>query len=213
MTKVQNRTRAGGTIVPPDPWDPLVRITHWLIALAVLCNGLLNKGGGTWHVWIGWGVLAVLALRLAWGLVGPAEARFSAFPPAPRAAIAHLRDLLRGRPREHRSHNPAGALMVYALWGSLAVITLTGLVMTDAQSPVTLAEQKAAVAAGDWSALAAAPPTGNNEAIKDVAEEIHEVFANFLLILAGLHVAGVAIESRALRRNLLRPMLLGSRKP
>ena len=157
-------------------------------------------------------VLAVLAIRLLWGLIGPAEARFSAFPPAPRAALRHLKSLLRGRPREHRSHNPAGALMVYALWACLALISVTGLVMTDARSPVAIAEEKAAVAAGDWSVLASADDRAENGEIKEIAEEVHEVLANLLLLLAAVHVAGVAVESRALRRNLLRPMLTGSRR-
>ncbi|MFN3606174.1 MAG: hypothetical protein ACK4SS_03115, partial [Cypionkella sp.] len=42
------------------------------------------------------------------------------------------------------------------------------------------------------------------------AEDVHEVAANLVLILALIHVAGVALESRALGRNLVRPML---RKP
>ncbi|QQA43625.1 cytochrome b/b6 domain-containing protein [Pelagovum pacificum] len=212
MTDSTAGTGTGGAIAPPDPWDPLVRVTHWAIAAAVLANGLFVKPGGTVHVWIGWTVLALLALRLAWGFVGPEEARFTAFPPAPRAALAHLRSLFRGRPKEHRSHNPLGALMVYAFWAALAGVTLTGLVMTDARSPVTIAEEKAAVAAGDWSVLANAGDGEKNEAMKDAAKEVHEIMANLLLILAALHVAGVAIESRALKRNLVRPMLTGPQK-
>ena len=212
MTDARQPAEEGGAVAPPDPWDPLVRVTHWLIALAVLLNAVLDEGGSALHVWVGWMVLAVLAIRLLWGVIGPAEARFSAFPPAPRAALRHLKTLLRGRPREHRSHNPAGALMVYALWACLALISVSGLVMTDARSPVTIAEEKAAVAAGDWSVLASADDRAENGEIKEIAEEVHEVLANLLLLLAAVHVAGVAVESRALRRNLLRPMLTGSRR-
>ncbi|WP_028030014.1 cytochrome b/b6 domain-containing protein [Gemmobacter nectariphilus] len=205
--------RRGGAVAPPDPWDPLIRITHWGIALAVVSNGLLNKPGGTVHVWIGWAVMALLAMRLIWGVIGPAEARFSAFPPDPRAAMSHLVDLVRGRPREHMSHNPAGALMVYALWASLAVVTVTGLIMTDGQSPVTIAEQKAAVAAGDWSMLAKSAGKEDDEGgLSEAAGELHEGAANLMLILAMIHVAGVVVESRALRRNLVRPMVTGRGK-
>lgn len=202
--------RRGGAVAPPDPWDPLIRITHWGIALAVVSNGLLNKPGGTVHVWIGWAVMALLAMRLIWGVIGPAEARFSAFPPDPRAALSHLADLVRGRSREHMSHNPAGALMVYALWASLAVVIATGLIMTDGQSPVTIAEQKAAVGSGDWSVLAQAADRNEGEdGLSEAAEELHEGAANLMLILALIHVAGVVVESRALRRNLVRPMVTG----
>lgn len=201
-----------GAQSPPELWDPLVRISHWLIAVAVIANGLLNKAGGTIHIWIGWGVLALLALRFVWGFLGPAEARFSAFPPDPRAAVSHLIDLVRGSPRHYRSHNPAGAIMVYALWACLVVVTGTGLYMTGAKSPITIAEEKAAVAAGDWSVLVKDDDDEKGEDSKvlgEAAKEVHEIAANLMLVLALIHVAGVAVESRATRRNLVRPMLVG----
>ncbi|ETX11983.1 cytochrome B561 [Roseivivax halodurans JCM 10272] len=198
-----------------QPWDPVVRLTHWSIAAAVIANGLLTKPGGTIHIWIGWAAMAVLALRLVWGLIGPAEARFASFLPDPRAAVSHLALLLRGRPREHSSHNPAGAIMAYALWACLAVVIGTGLVMTGGKSPITIAEEKTAVAAGDWSVLVtegADGRHGDDEGLGDVAEEVHEVMANLMLLLALLHVAGVAVESRALGRNLVRGMVTGRRR-
>lgn len=205
----------GGAVSPPDPWDPLIRISHWGIALAVLANGLINKPGGTVHVWVGWAVMALLITRLSWGFFGPAEARFSAFPPNPRAAWAHLASLLRGKPREHASHNPAGALMVYALWACLIVVSITGLVMTEGKSPVTIAEEKAAVAAGDWSVLVTADEAGDDDSHDSrgkLAKEVHEVAANLMLILALIHVGGVGVESMALRRNLVRPMIRGPQR-
>ena len=145
--------RRGRGDAPPDPWDPLVRLTHWVIAVAVILNQFMLKPGGTAHVTAGWVVMAALGLRLAWGVLGPAEARFSAFPPSPRRALAHLGGLLRGQARDHPSHNPAGGLMVYALWACLAVVVATGLVMTGGRTPMTVARERAAVAAGDWSVL------------------------------------------------------------
>jgi cytochrome b len=214
MTQPDLPAGKGGAVAPPDPWDPLIRITHWGVALAILANGLINKGGSVAHVWIGWGVMALFLTRLGWGIIGPAEARFSAFPPAPRAALRHIGELLRGRPREHRSHNPAGALMIYALWACLGTVIVTGLVMTGGKSPVTIAEEKAAVAAGDWSVLVQADAedhAGTADTAERLSKEVHDVAANLMLILALIHVGGVAVESRALRRNLVRPMVTGRR--
>ncbi|GAB4520752.1 MAG: cytochrome b/b6 domain-containing protein [Roseibium sp.] len=202
----------GGAHSPPDPWDPIVRISHWTLAAAVIANGLLTKPGGTVHIWIGWVALGLLVLRFLWGLFGPAEARFSSFLPDPRAAVSHLFDLVRGKPREYPSHNPAASIMVYALWACLVAVTATGLVMTGAKSPITIAEEKAAVAAGDWSVLVNKEDHDDEDedgVFGEVAEEIHEVAANLLLVLALLHVAGVAVESRVLKRNLVRPMIYG----
>ena len=197
-------------VTAPTLWDPVVRLAHWGIAVAVLFNALVTEGGSLTHVSLGWLGMALLLLRLIWGVLGPSEARFSAFPPNPAAAIRHLGALVRGRPREHRSHNPAGALMAYGLWATLAVIIATGLVMIGGATPMQVASDKAAVASGDWSALIKEGDVSDDAtSLRHTAEEIHEVAANLILLLAVLHVAGVFVEARALRRNLLAPMLLG----
>lgn len=202
---------AGKQDPAPDLWDPLVRVSHWVLAATVILNALVTRGGGAWHVTLGWLAVAVLLLRLAWGLVGPAEARFAAFPPQPLAALRHLRALVMGRPGLYPSHNPAGAIMVYALWACLAAVIGTGLAMTPA-SPVTLFEQEAAVASGDWSKLAVGDEPGDEEdKWRGPLRRVHTWGADLMLVLAVLHVAGVAAESRALRRNLVAPMLFGRR--
>jgi cytochrome b len=201
-----------GPDAPPALWDPVVRLTHWSLALVVLGNALVTRGGNPLHVALGWAGLAVLALRLIWGLIGPREARFSAFPPNPVAALRHLGQLARGRPETHPSHNPAGAAMAYALWACLAATTITGLVMTQGRTPMQVAADQAAVDSGDWSALVKdGVETAEDGALGELAEEVHEVTANLILLLAVLHVAGVVVESRALRRNLVAPMLSGLR--
>lgn len=108
---------AGGLSQPPVLWDPLVRITHWGVALVVVLNGL---------------------------------APFCRTRSAPCGICLVC---CGGRVQKHPSHNPAGALMVWALWASLAVVIATGLVMTDGKTPLRMADEKAAVAAGDWSVL------------------------------------------------------------
>lgn len=194
----------------PTLWDPVVRITHWVIALVVLLNAILTEGGGTLHVALGWAGMAMLALRLVWGLVGTPAARFRAFPPAPLAALRHLGALVRGPVPEYPSHNPAGAMMAYALWALLAVVMGTGLYMTGGATPMQVAADQAAVDKGDWSALVKtedSPDEGGSG--KKAAEEVHDVAANLILVLVLLHVAGVAVESRAMGRSLVAPMLLG----
>ena len=64
-------------------WDPLVRLIHWSLALTVLLNGAVTDPEGKLHEWVGYAALALVAIRFVWALAGPAEARFSAFPPSP----------------------------------------------------------------------------------------------------------------------------------
>lgn len=192
-------------------WDPLLRLAHWGIAVVVLANYAFTKEGGSVHIAFGWVGLGLLVLRLIWGFVGPQEARFASFPLNPRAALRHLRRLIRGEAPHYPSHNPAGALMAYALWACLAVLTLTGLGMSGL-SPFRQADLEAAVAAGDWSVLVEEEGEDEGESpYGEVLEEVHEVAANLLVLLALLHVAGVAVESRAMRRNLVAPMLFARR--
>jgi cytochrome b len=198
-------------------WDPLVRVTHWGVAGAIVANGLITREGSDWHVWVGYAAAALLGLRLLWGVLGPAEARFSAFPPSPARAVAHVRDLVAGRRTEHRSHNPLGALMVYALWETLGLVAATGIAMagppqlgarpaTDAAAPLMSIKAIETDAEDDDEAEGDGAGESGGEGGDEVLEEIHEAAANLLFVLAGLHVAGVAFETRRSGGQVLRAM-------
>lgn len=214
--------------VQPRRWDPLVRLTHWGVAAGVLINGVFTEEGSGAHLWVGYGVAALLALRWVWGLVGSPEARFSAFPPSPGKAAAHVREIARGEKTTHRSHNPLGALMVYALWATLAVVIGSGIAMTGLPGASTPTPETAST--GQWSGPAAesneeAGEAGEDDADKDGAEdgengehegdelmeEVHEVAANLLFVLAAMHLLGVAFETRRTGRGILMAMLPGGR--
>lgn len=185
-------------------WDPIVRITHWSIALAVLANAVFTEEGSGPHIWVGYGLAAILGLRLLWGLVGPAEARFTAFWPSPRKAIAHIREIRAGKVTHHRSHNPLGALMVYAIWGCLLTIIATGITM--AGPPPWNGESEAAE--HPTSAAAAQSYEDQGEAEDGEEEEgplgeVHETAANLLYLLILLHLSGVIFETRRSGRQVL----------
>lgn len=166
-----------GSAHPPSKgvnWDPVVRVTHWVIALSVLLNGLIIEEESQLHNWIGYVALAMLALRVLWGSVGTEEARFSSFPPSLSKALAYGKGLLRGEHPEQRSHNPIGVLMVYAMWAALAVVVATGI--------------------------------GLEVFHISELEDVHEVAANLLLLLAFGHICGVVLESRLSGVNLIRNM-------
>jgi len=114
----------------PRRWDPIVKLTHWGIVLGVIGNALVTEEGSGWHIWVGYALAGLLGLRLLWGLIGSREARFSAFPPSPGRAIDHLGEIGRGEVTRHASHNPLGALMVYAIWATLLVISASGIAMS-----------------------------------------------------------------------------------
>lgn len=193
-------------------WDPIVRITHWSIALAVLANAVFIEEGSGPHIWVGYGLAAILALRLLWGVVGPAEARFSAFWPSPRKALAHLRDIRAGKVTQHASHNPLGALMVYAIWGCLLTIIATGIAMAG-PPPWNGAQREAGE---QRSAAVSTARSDEAEGVEEREEggegeegeegplgEVHETAANLLYLLILLHLAGVMFETRRSGRQVL----------
>ena len=193
---------------PNDPservWDPLVRLTHWAIALAILLNGFIIDEDALAHIWIGYAALSLLALRLLWGLIGTENALFSAFPISFSGAARHVFGLMRGEHPRHASHNPLGALMVYALWGTLLIVSVTGVMLESDLFPETEAEYSSQFEEVDET-------DDDSEEGEDLIEEVHEGAANFLLFLAALHVGGVILESRLSGRNLVREMISGRR--
>ena len=169
----------GSRGVPLRVWDPVVRITHWTVAVCVLLNFTVVSEHSELHEWVGYVALAMLVLRVVWGIVGSRRARFSSFPPSLAAARDHARSMFSQDRHGHESHNPLGALMVYALWGMLFAVSGTGILLEN---------------------------YGEASLIGRIAEEVHEVTANLLVLMAGLHVAGVLLESKLTGVNLIRQM-------
>ncbi len=110
-------------------WDLPLRIFHWLLA-ASFVGAYVTSESERWrdvHAVLGYTMLALVAFRMVWGLVGTRYARFSALPLSPRRACAYLRSLLARRPQHHVGHNPAGSVAIYLLLALVVAAALTGL--------------------------------------------------------------------------------------
>ena len=202
MAPAQGAPVSNAPMTPAPAWDPIVRLTHWCVAFGVILNATIVEDESLLHIWIGYTVIAFVTLRLLWGVIGTEEARFTSFPPNPSAAARHLRDMLAGRHRTHRSHNPLGALMVYALWGMIAVVAATGLMMESNPFPASYQ--------GGFFEIFEEVERGHGSG--GFIKEIHEIAANMLLFLAALHVGGVFLESKLSGVNLVRAMVSGRKR-
>lgn len=175
-------------------WDPLIRVFHWTLALAVLV-ALITEDDLLWaHTWAGYTVLGLVAVRWVWGFIGSEHARFSDFVRPPRETLSYLGDVAAFRARRYLGHNPAGGAMVVAMLLLLPLVALSGMAVygyLEFSGPL----------AGLFSA---SPDTWGA-----VLKEIHELLADLLLALVGLHLAGVAIASLQHRENLVRSLWTG----
>ena len=78
-------------------WDPLVRIGHWTLVGAIVTAWFTRHGGGSIHEWAGYAVIAVVLLRLVWGMVGAGHARFGRFVRPPAVTLRYAQLVIAGR--------------------------------------------------------------------------------------------------------------------
>jgi len=185
-TTLARTTSPGADAVstPTRVWDLAVRLFHWSLVASFAVAWISAEEWQDLHLWAGYAAAALVAFRLVWGLAGTRYARFRQFVRRPRVVVAYLRDVLSGREARYLGHNPAGGAMILALLLAMAGLCLTGwLYTTDAYWGV------------EW------------------VEETHELLANLLLALVGLHVLGVLLASLRHRENLVRAMVTGRKRP
>ncbi|MCK6552416.1 DUF1924 domain-containing protein [Myxococcota bacterium] len=177
-------------------WDLAVRAFHWGLVLLV-AGAFLTGEEDDWnlvHVRIGLAIVGLVAFRVVWGLVGTRHARFADFVKRPREVIEYANAYVRGRPPLHLGHNPLGATMVLALLATIAGLGATGVVMRlgpEWEGPLT--------------------PYLTRSVAHGISE-LHEGLAGALLVLAGLHVAGVLLSSWIERQNLVAGMITGFKR-
>lgn len=177
-------------------WDPLVRVFHWTLVTAFTVAWLTGEDIRNVHVYAGYTVAALIVLRVVWGFVGTRHARFSDFVRRPAEVKGFLRDTLGGRARRYIGHNPAGGLMILLMLVTLLATAASGMALYGIEDH-----------AGPLAMLAGQP-----ESVEEMLEEVHEVLANFMLILVFVHVAGVLVESLLHGENLARSMVTGRKR-
>jgi cytochrome b len=162
-------------------WDIGVRLFHWSLLVTVTGAFLFEDPRGL-HEALGYAVMALVAFRFVWGIVGTRHARFVSFVPGPNRFSSYVRDLLKGREARYLGHNPAGGAMIIALLITLIAISATGYMMG-----------MKAYFGVSW------------------VEDAHEMLVNALLVLVALHVCGVAYSSLRHRENLVKSMVSGKK--
>lgn len=162
-------------------WDLPTRVFHWSFALS-FAGAYLTAESERYrdiHLALGYVFLGMLVFRLVWGLVGTAYVRFRAFWFKPAEIVAYLRALLSPQPQHYVGHNPAGGVAIFLLLALGLLISVSGLGLY-------------------WE-------IGD----EDWFEELHEIAANVMLLVVGVHIAGVLVSSVLHKENLVRAMFNG----
>lgn len=163
-----------------------VRVYH--AALAVLTVlAYLSGDFGLVHDWLGYGVAAIVLLRLLWAVFNPRQLGLNRFYP----------DFDGLRFDNAYRHPAVSKALILGIAVTLIGATLSGVVM-DGGRAIGLAD-----------ATFIAPAFANGDAQDDdgqrdeFMEEIHEALSNLLIIFVVLHAAYLLLFKRPLARFML----------
>lgn len=164
-------------------WDPVVRTTHWCIAIGCIANLSLLRHGDALHEWVGYLAFAAVLARISWGLVSEGHANIRVFLPSPTAVSEYLRLLAQRKEPRYVGHNPAGALMMVTLMLLVTVCGITGWMLGLDRF---------------WGS--------------GPVESVHATAANAIFILSIIHVSAALFESFRHRENLVLSMIHGRKR-
>lgn len=164
-------------------YDPLLRLTHWWVALAILVLLATSQlaeffehtasADAVWsvHIGAGYALAAGLLTRVLWGLVGPWSARWrDLWHPVAWRGMLRLR-----WPEPRFGHDAAASLGYLAAYSLMVLMVLTGL----------------GLAAVEFDAGPLAGWLGGAEWLEDIFEGPHEFGYVALLIFIGLHLSAL----------------------
>jgi cytochrome b len=209
-------------------WDLFVRIFHWSLLPLFFVAYLTGDDKGPLHRYVGNAILVLVAVRILWGFVGTKHALFNDFICSPGKALVYLKELATGKAARYTGHNPAAAWMIIFFLANSTLACLSGYAAcaAKAMNPAlgfgnTFSIVETAHADDDGKREHRGKHERRGENLKSESEddddrdsvwsEIHEVLAQFMLVLIGLHIIGVAISSRKHNENLVSSMITGKK--
>ena len=192
-------------------WDIAIRLFHWTLVITFVIAYLTGEDESLVHVYSGYIILGLVIFRIIWGLIGSKHARFSDFVFSSKETISYAKSMMSGTPRHYWGHNPLGALMVFALLITLLLTTITGLKVYGIEGHGPLAETPNSYFISNANASGSMEQNNEDSEEEEFWEEIHEFFANLMLVLIALHIAGVLVSSKLENENLVKAMITGKK--
>lgn len=207
-------------------WDPFIRFFHWALLLLFFVAYLTGDEKGPLHRYLGYTVLLLVIARIWWGFWGTKHALFSDFICSPAKGLNYLKELVTGKPTHYIGHNPAAAWMILLLLTNSVIICLTG------YAAHTVKKGMNTIGSGNTISIVGTVYAddhknerheanhkerkrhrdGKSDDERDsVWSDLHEISAQFMLILICLHVVGVAVSSKVHNENLVKGIITGKK--
>ncbi|WP_336233656.1 cytochrome b/b6 domain-containing protein [Thalassospira sp. CH_XMU1458] len=180
-------------------WDFPVRLFHWALVVAIVTAWWSNRQVMIdIHAIAGYSVLALVIFRIIWGFVGSSNARFADFVTGPRRVFGYLQKVPKGSMSDltYAGHNPAGGLMV------LVMIVLVGV---QAVSGLFASEDTFLFFDGPLVAYVSSD-------VASTMNWIHHTNINLIYAAVGLHVFAALFYLVVKRENLIRAIVIGTRR-
>lgn len=116
-------------------WDIPTRLIHWMLSAGILLAFAIAQFGGEdskwfdYHAIIGVAIVALMVMRVVWGVVGTRHARFGSFVMSPLRLAGYMASVFKGKPVAYAGHNPATSWAAPVMYGLVVVIVVTGLML------------------------------------------------------------------------------------
>lgn len=178
-------------------WDRFLRFFHWSLVLCFVTAFLSGERHASMlHELVGYMLCLLLVARIYWGFKGGRYSRFASFLFPIRETLDYARAMFKGNPGHYFGHNPAGALMVFMLFGMLLLIFVSGtlsLGTIDFDGPLAFLANRVS----DETSYA--------------FRHLHHFLTHAALVLVGLHLLGVLVGSIQHKENLVKAMITGQK--
>ncbi len=160
-------------------WTLPTRIFHWLLVIYIAAAYITadEESYLNIHASIGYGIGVLVLFRIIWGFIGPKYSRFAHWPLSIKEAISYVGNIFNPI-KSYPGHNPAASFAMVGMIAVAFMIVISGVLTYGIQE-----------GRGVLSFL----NTPFYEEM-ELFEEMHELFANILLVLIAAHLAGVATD-------------------
>ncbi|MEJ6475020.1 cytochrome b/b6 domain-containing protein [Pseudoalteromonas piscicida] len=170
-------------------WDGFIRGFHWLLVAGLVTLYITGEEGMMdLHFITGYLLLALMAARLVWGVIGSQTAKISALFHSPKAILAAIKSK-----QSHVGHNPAGSLMVLLFFVLIIVQLVSGLMTTD---DILVEGPLAQYVSYD---------------MVELAGDIHHSNVELLIAAIVLHIVAIVVY-RLKGQNLVKTLLTGKQE-